>query len=65
MVGEEKDGNSLSLQIATLHILQVAGGVFITNNTELELFMKTKFPATFLNPINGNLNPNASLQFNY
>lgn len=41
--------DTLDAQIGNVTDAKVAGGVFITNNTNLELYMQISFPAIFLN----------------
>lgn len=65
--------DSLSGQFYEVRNSKVAGGVFITNNTDLEFYLQSSFPAIFLNPQDGevvldyikdNMNQaKASLQF--
>lgn len=63
---------SISDQFDNVADAKVAGGIFITNITDLELFLQSPFPAIFLNPkdgevlkdyINSNQSPKASLAF--
>ncbi|GAB4852191.1 hypothetical protein Ancab_016382 [Ancistrocladus abbreviatus] len=43
----------LSDQLSKAHQAKVAGGVFITNNSDLNFFLQTSFPAIFINFQNG------------
>ncbi|KAF3443552.1 hypothetical protein FNV43_RR13238 [Rhamnella rubrinervis] len=47
--------DSLSYQIPNVRDAKVAGGVFITNNTDLEMFIQSSFPAIFLNLKDGEI----------
>ncbi|PRQ27709.1 putative tripeptidyl-peptidase II [Rosa chinensis] len=67
-----QDNNSLEEQYPTVQDANVAGGIFITNNTDLELFLQSQFPTLFLSPkegetikdyIKSNSNPKVSLEF--
>ncbi|CAB4296903.1 unnamed protein product [Prunus armeniaca] len=64
--------DSLGKQVYNVNKATVAGGLFITNNTDLELFLQSSFPTIFLSPkegeaikdyINSNSQPTASLEF--
>lgn len=63
---------SLSIQVDNAHSARVAGGVFITNYSDIEFFMQSSFPATFVSPEKGKIildyvktsyDPKASLEF--
>ncbi|KAA8537767.1 hypothetical protein F0562_027653 [Nyssa sinensis] len=45
--------DTLAEQVYNVENAKVAGGVFITNNTDLEFFIQSTFPAVFLNLQNG------------
>ncbi|KAL3505157.1 hypothetical protein ACH5RR_034998 [Cinchona calisaya] len=45
---QDKD-ETLSEQIFNVKSTKIAGGVFMTNNTDLEFFLQSEFPAVFLN----------------
>ncbi|XP_052200752.1 subtilisin-like protease SBT3 [Diospyros lotus] len=47
--------NSLGEQFYNVQISTVAGAIFITNYTDLELFLQSLFPALFLNPKDGEI----------
>ncbi|PON65063.1 Subtilase [Parasponia andersonii] len=47
--------DSLSDQFDNVQNAKVAGAVFITNNTDLELFIQTSFPAIYLNLKDGEI----------
>lgn len=57
MVGNKivvcQDNSSLDNQYLNVQDANVAGGFFITNNTDLELFLQSQFPTLFLNPKEG------------
>ncbi|PON94210.1 Subtilase [Trema orientale] len=64
--------DSLSDQFDNVQNAKVAGAVFITNNTDLELFIQTSFPAIYLNLKDGEIiedyikadgEPKASMEF--
>ncbi|KAM2544314.1 hypothetical protein TB1_016018 [Malus domestica] len=64
--------DTLDYQVYNVSRANVAGGIFITSNTDLELFIQSIFPAIFLSPkegevikdyINSNSRPKASLEF--
>ncbi|KAM1364829.1 hypothetical protein ACFX13_043934 [Malus domestica] len=64
--------DTLNDQVYNVRSANVAGGIFITNNTDLELFIQSSFPAIFLSPkegevikgyIKSNSQPKASLEF--
>ncbi|PQQ15609.1 subtilisin-like protease SBT1.9 [Prunus yedoensis var. nudiflora] len=64
--------DSLDEQVYNVYNATVAGGLFITNNTDLEQFLQSPFPTIFLSPkegeaikdyINSNSQPTASLEF--
>ena len=64
--------DSLSDQYSNVENATVAGAVFITNNTDLELFIQSSFPAIYLNPKDGEIikdyiktdsEPKASMEF--
>ncbi|PQQ14339.1 subtilisin-like protease SBT1.9 [Prunus yedoensis var. nudiflora] len=64
--------DSLGVQVYNVNNANVSGGLFITNNTDLELFLQSSFPTIFLSPkegeaikdyINSNSQPTASLEF--
>ncbi|KAH7523643.1 hypothetical protein FEM48_Zijuj06G0033700 [Ziziphus jujuba var. spinosa] len=66
--------DSLNDQFENVGDANVAGGIFITNNTDLELFLQSSFPAIFLNPKDGEVivnyikskpDPKASLAFSF
>ncbi|XP_030537924.1 subtilisin-like protease SBT3 [Rhodamnia argentea] len=68
----EDKGDSTSEQIDNVRGAKVAGGVFITNSSDLEFFIQSSFPAIFLNPTDGETikayiknssGPTASIQF--
>ncbi|KAG6624632.1 subtilisin-like protease SBT3 [Carya illinoinensis] len=52
VVCEDRNG-SLSLQVEKVVLAKVAAGVFITNDTDLEFFIESPFPAVFLNRKDG------------
>lgn len=63
---------TLSDQVYNVQNSKVAGGVFITNNTDLEFFLESQFPAVFLtledgekvlDYINSSSAPKAKLEF--
>ncbi|KAI3412865.1 uncharacterized protein J3R85_016759 [Psidium guajava] len=71
VVCEDKSDNT-SDQIDNVREAKVAGGVFITNSSDLEFFIQSSFPAIFLNPTDGETikayiknssEPTASIQF--
>ncbi|PQQ15610.1 subtilisin-like protease SBT1.9 [Prunus yedoensis var. nudiflora] len=64
--------DSLGVQVDNVNNANVSGGLFISNNTDLELFLQSSFPTIFLSPkegeaikdyINSNSQPTASLEF--
>ena len=64
--------DSLSIQVDYVNTARVAGGVFITNYPDIEFFMQSSFPATFMNPETGEIimdyikkssEPKASIEF--
>ncbi|XP_062113907.1 subtilisin-like protease SBT3 isoform X2 [Humulus lupulus] len=64
--------NSLSDQLSNVKNVGVAGAVFITNNTDLEDYIQTSFPAIYLNWKDGEIikdyiktdsEPKASMEF--
>ncbi|KAM6560186.1 hypothetical protein CsatA_029425 [Cannabis sativa] len=68
----EDRNDSLSDQFSNVENANVAGAVFITNNTDLELFIQTSFPAIFFNLkdgeiikdyVNTNSEPKATMGF--
>ncbi|KAF8030556.1 hypothetical protein BT93_E2861 [Corymbia citriodora subsp. variegata] len=52
VVCEDKSDN-ISDQINNVQGAKVAGGVFITNNSDLEFYLQNSFPAIILNPTDG------------
>ncbi|KAL6216605.1 PREDICTED: subtilisin-like protease [Fragaria vesca subsp. vesca] len=67
-----QDNSSLVDQYINVRDANVAGGIFITNNTDLELFLQSQFPTLFLSPKDGetikdyiksNSNPKVSFEF--
>lgn len=68
----EDKSDSISDQINNVQGAKVAGGVFITNSSNLEFYIQSSFPAIFLNPTDGETikayiknssEPTASIQF--
>lgn len=64
--------DSLGDQIQNILAAKVAGGIFITNNTDIEFFIESLFPAIFMSVENGELikdyikrgiNPKARMKF--
>lgn len=68
----QDQNDSLSIQVDNANTARVAGGVFITDYPDIEFFMQSSFPATFVNPENGKVvmdyiktssAPKASIEF--
>ncbi|KAK9270678.1 hypothetical protein L1049_026260 [Liquidambar formosana] len=64
--------DSLSDQVYNVQNARVAGGVFVSNNSDLGFFIQSDYPATFMVPQNGEIiidyiksssEPKASLEF--
>ncbi|XP_002510195.2 subtilisin-like protease SBT3 [Ricinus communis] len=71
VVCEDKNA-SLDDQFDNLRKVNISGGIFITNFTDLELFIQSGFPAIFVSPkdgetikdfINSSTSPQASMEF--
>ncbi|XP_050365249.1 subtilisin-like protease SBT3 [Argentina anserina] len=67
-----QDNSSIEEQYVAVQDAKVAGGIFITNNTDLELFLQSQFPSLFLSSkegetikdyIKSNSNPKVSLEY--
>ncbi|KAJ9186755.1 hypothetical protein P3X46_002293 [Hevea brasiliensis] len=68
----EDRNSSLGEQYDNLSKANITGGIFITNFTDLEFLIRSKFPAIFVNPKDGetikdfiksSTNPEASMEF--
>ncbi|EXC32843.1 Subtilisin-like protease [Morus notabilis] len=53
VVCQDKNVDTLSTQYGNLEDAKVFGGVFITNNTDLEEFVQSSYPAIFVSPEDG------------
>lgn len=54
VVCEDKD-NTLGDQVDNIQTANVSGGIFITNNSDIEFYIESQLPAIFVDPKNGEI----------